>query len=173
MWEPWFQELSILQHTKHWNLHLFNVHVVYSLNSILFECLFNRSNLVKVVTDDFGYPSKTREVRGKWHYTCRVIMIGITNEISLVASIIMAVKLIVIRTTPPSWAAAPANAYFPRSIPDRTGNKFPTPIPTNLPHAAPPEMNKCDREFVAQRPLSVCVNLVRLVSIKPYSIRNH
>lgn len=43
----------------------------------------------------------------------RVTIRGNANDISPVVSIIITVKLIVIRTTPPNCAAAPTNAYFP------------------------------------------------------------
>lgn len=43
----------------------------------------------------------------------KVIIRGRAKDISPVVSIIITVKLIVILTTPPNWAAAPIKAYFP------------------------------------------------------------
>ena len=43
------------------------------------------------------------------------IIIGNPKEISPVHSTIMTVRLMVVRRIPPSWDAAPINAYFPNS----------------------------------------------------------
>ena len=58
-------------------------------------------------------------------------IIGRPSEISPVASVIITVKLKVMRKIPPSVDAAPINAYFPGSI-EELGNKIAIPIPTNL-----------------------------------------
>ena len=47
----------------------------------------------------------------------RLIMMGIPNVTSPVHSMIITVKLIVMRTVPPSWHAAPIRQYLAMFVP--------------------------------------------------------
>ena len=59
-------------------------------------------------------------------------MIGNPREMSPVASVIITVKLSVMRTIPPRVEAAPIKAYFPGST-AAFGNKIAMPMPTKRP----------------------------------------